>query len=125
MSMQNADSLLDSKQEIDGVNLVTNKYEGMDMDTLREAADSLRDKLENGVVVLANVNEGKINFVATASKEAISKGVHAGNLVREVSKIAGGKGGGRPNMAQAGASDPSKLDEALSIAVDVLKSQIK
>lgn len=125
MSMQNADSVLDSKQEIDGVNLVTNKYEGMDMDTLREAADSLRDKLENGVVVLANVNEGKINFVATASKEAISKGVHAGNLVREVSKIAGGKGGGRPNMAQAGASDPSKLDEALSIAVDVLKSQIK
>lgn len=125
LSMQDADSVLDSKVEVNGVNLVTNKYEGMDMDTLREAADVLRDKLENGVVVLANVCDGKISFVATASKEAISKGAHAGNLVREVAKIAGGKGGGRPNMAQAGASDESKIDEALAHANEVLKSQVK
>ena len=125
ISMQNADSVLDSKVEINGVNLVTNRYEGMDMDTLREAADNLRDKLENGVVVLANVCDGKVNFVATASKEAIAKGAHAGNLVREVSKIAGGKGGGRPNMAQAGASDESKIDEALAHAKEVIESQIK
>ncbi len=125
LSMQNADSVLDSKIEVNGVNLVTNKYEGMDMNTLREAADALRDKLENGVVVLANVCDGKINFVATASKEAIDKGAHAGNIVREVAKIAGGKGGGRPNMAQAGANDESKIDEALAYAKEVVKSQIK
>ena len=125
LSMQNADSVLDSKVEINGVNLVTNRYEGMDMDTLREVADTLRDKLENGVVVLANVCDGKINFVASASKGAIEKGAHAGNLVREVAKIAGGKGGGRPNMAQAGASDESKIDEALVHAKEVVESQVK
>lgn len=125
MSMENADSALDSKIEIKGVNLITNRYEGMDMDTLRQAADQLRDKLESGVVVLANVTDGKINIVATASKEAIDKGAHAGNIVREVAKIAGGKGGGRPNMAQAGASDISKLDEALSAAKEIVEGQIK
>ena len=125
MSMENADSVLDSKIEIKGVNLITNRYEGMDMDTLRQAADQLRDKLESGVVVLANVTDGKINIVATASKEAIDKGAHAGNIVREVAKIAGGKGGGRPNMAQAGASDISKLDEALSAAKEIVEGQIK
>ena len=125
MSMENADSVLDSKIEIKGVNLITNRYEGMDMDTLRQAADQLRDKLESGVVVLANVTDGKINIVATASKEAIDKGAHAGNIVREVAKIAGGKGGGRPNMAQAGASDISKLDEALAAAKEIVEGQIK
>ena len=125
MSMENADSVLDSKIEIKGVNLITNRYEGMDMDTLRQAADQLRDKLESGVVVLANVTDGKINIVATASKEAIDKGAHAGNIVREVAKIAGGKGGGRPNMARAGASDISKLDEALSAAKEIVEGQIK
>lgn len=125
LSMQNADSVLDSKIEINGVNLVTNKYEGMNMDTLREVADTLRDKLDSGVLVIANVCDGKINFVATASKEAINKGVHAGNLVREVAKVAGGKGGGRPNMAQAGANDESKVEEALEYAKQIVKSQIK
>lgn len=125
MSMQNADSILDSKIEINGVNLITNKYEGMDMNTLKEAADNLRDKLENSIVVLGNINEGKVNFVVTASKEAIAKGAHSGNIVREVAKIADGKGGGRPNMAQAGANDPSKVDEALAQAKEIIESMIK
>lgn len=125
MSMQNADSILDSKIEISGVNLVTARFDGMDIDTIRETCDMLRDKLENGVVVAASLTDGKISFVATASKGAIDKGVHAGNLVREVSKIAGGKGGGRPNMAQAGASDVTKIDEALTTAKDVVSSQVK
>lgn len=125
LSMQNADDIIDSKIEIKGINLITNKYEGMDIDTLRNVVDNLRDKTENGVVVVSNVSEGKITFVATASKEAVDKGIHAGNIVKEVAKIAGGKGGGRPNMAQAGASDISKIDEALDHAKSVVESQIK
>lgn len=125
MSLQSADSILDSKVDINGVKIVTSKFEDMDMDTLRNTADTLRDKLSSGVVVLANVAGGKINFVATATKDVVEKGVHAGNIVKEVAQIAGGKGGGRPNMAQAGAPDVNKVDEALNHAKDVLKSQVK
>jgi alanyl-tRNA synthetase len=125
MSLQSADSILDSKVDINGVNIVTAKFEDMDMDTLRNTADTLRDKLASGVVVLANVAGGKINFVATATKDVLEKGVHAGNIVREVAQTAGGKGGGRPNMAQAGAPDVTKVDEALNHAKNVLKSQVK
>lgn len=124
MSMSNADELLSSVQKAGDIELISARMDGQDIETLREAADKLRDKLTNGVVVLASQNGEKINFVATASKEAISQGVHSGNLVREVSKIAGGKGGGRPNMAQAGATDPSKINEALERALEILKSQI-
>ena len=67
----------------------------------------------------------KINFVATATKDVLEKGVHAGNIVKEVAQTAGGKGGGRPNMAQAGAPDVTKVDEALAHAKEVLKSQVK
>ncbi|MGO0985851.1 alanine--tRNA ligase [Clostridioides difficile] len=125
MSLQSADSIFNSKLEVNGVNLITNKFEGMDMDTLRETADNLRDKLGSGVVVLANVVDDKVNFVVTATKDVLDKGIHSGNIVREVAKIAGGKGGGRPNMAQAGASDVSKVDQALSYASEVIKTQVK
>ncbi|WP_330365198.1 alanine--tRNA ligase [Clostridioides difficile] len=125
MSLQSVDSIFDSKVEVNGVNLITNKFEGMDMDTLRETADNLRDKLGSGVVVLANVVDDKVNFVVTATKDVLDKGIHSGNIVREVAKIAGGKGGGRPNMSQAGASDVSKVDQALSYASEVIKTQVK
>ncbi|WP_302334030.1 alanine--tRNA ligase [uncultured Romboutsia sp.] len=114
MSLQAVDSVLDSKLDVNGVNLVTTKFEGMDMNTLKEVADNLRDKLVSGVVVLA-----------TATKDAVDKGVHCGNIVKSIAQIAGGKGGGRPNMAQAGAPDVSKVDEALNHASEVLKSQVK
>ena len=125
MSLQAVDSVLDSKLDVNGVNLVTTKFEGMDMNTLKEVADNLRDKLSSGVVVLANIANDKLNLVVTATKDAVDKGVHCGNIVKEIAQIAGGKGGGRPNMAQAGAPDVSKVDEALNHASEVLKSQVK
>lgn len=125
MSLQAVDSVLDSKLDVNGVNLVTTKFEGMDMNTLKEVADNLRDKLLSGVVVLANTTDDKLNLVATATKDAVDKGVHCGNIVKSIAQIAGGKGGGRPNMAQAGAPDVSKVDEALNHASEVLKSQVK
>lgn len=125
MSLQSVDSVLDSKVDINGVSLVATKFEGMDMNTLKEVADNLRDKLASGVVVLANVADDKLNFVVTATSDVIAKGIHSGNIVREVAKVAGGKGGGRPNMAQAGATDVSKVDEALNYASEVVKTQVK
>lgn len=125
LNLQSVDSLLDSKVDICGVNLLCAKFEGIDMNSLKETADSLRDKVGSGVVVLSNVVDNKVNFVVTATNDVISKGIHSGNIVREVAKIANGKGGGRPNMAQAGATDVSKVDEALSYASEVIKSQVK
>ena len=125
MSLQAIDSVLDSKVDVNGVNLVTTKFEGMDMNTLKEVADNLRDKLVSGVVVLANIADDKLNLVVTSTKDAVDKGVHCGNIVKTIAQIAGGKGGGRPNMAQAGAPDVSKVDEVLNHASEVLKSQVK
>ena len=72
------------------------------MNNLRSLADMFRDKLGSGVVVLGTKNEDKVNFVATVTKDLVQKGIHAGNIIREVAKKAGGGGGGRPDMAQAG-----------------------
>jgi alanyl-tRNA synthetase len=125
ISLQSAGDLLDKKIVVKGVNLISTKFEGMDMDTLRTTADNIRDKMNSGVVVIANIADNKVNFVVTATKDVLEKGVHCGNIVREIAQIAGGKGGGRPNMAQAGAPDISKVDEALSHAALVLESQVK
>ena len=125
LNLQSVDSLLDAKVEINGVNLLCAKFENIDMNTLKETADTLRDKVGSGVVVLSNVADNKVNFVVTATQDVIEKGIHSGNIVREVAKIANGKGGGRPNMAQAGATDVSKVDEALSYASEVVKNQVK
>ena len=125
LNLQSVDALLDSKVDVCGVNLLCAKFEGIDMNSLKETADSLRDKVGSGVVVLSNIVDNKVNFVVTATNDVIEKGIHSGNIVREVAKIANGKGGGRPNMAQAGATDVSKVDEALSYASEVIKSQVK
>jgi len=85
----------------------------------------VRDRLKCGVVTLGALNGDKVNFVAMATKEAIAKGIHAGNIVKEVAKVAGGGGGGRPDMAQAGGKQPEKLSEALEAGREVITNQIK
>ena len=113
------DNVLDTKFEIDGGFGLVYKFENMDVSTLRDLADTVKDKLGSAVVVFSTVNEGKLNFVAAASNE-ISKKYNAGSIVREVAKICGGSGGGRPTMATAGASDLTKVDEALNFAKKLL-----
>ena len=87
--------------------------------------DSLKDKLKDAVIVLACANDGKVSLMATATDSAVKKGAMAGNIIKESAPLAGGKGGGRPNMAQAGGSDPSGIEKALEKALDVIKAQIK
>lgn len=96
------------------VSYVTYSFEGVDVNNLRNIADDVREKMGNIIVLLSTVVDGKVNFVCAVSKELISKGYSAGNIVKEVAKIAQGGGGGRPNMATAGAKDVSKVQEALS-----------
>lgn len=111
--------------EIDGLELFTAKVEGTTPDALRSMGDDLKNKGDNVVAVIAGVNGDKANLVAVCGKNAIAKGVKAGDLVREIAKLAGGGGGGRPDSAMAGAKDLSKLDEAIAAVEATVKSLIK
>lgn len=97
-----------------GMKLVAARIQVQDMDKLRQAADNVRDSIGSGVVVLAAENDGKVNWVVMATKDAVGRGLHAGQLVKEAAMITGGGGGGRPDMAQAGGKDAAKIDEALA-----------
>lgn len=105
--------IIEQMQEINGYHVITAKFEGVDMNTLRNLGDQIKNKYEMAVVVLANVIDDKVELLAMVSDSAMQKGAHAGNIIREVAKIAGGGGGGKPNMAQAGGKNPEKVDEAL------------
>ena len=117
--------LLQQVHEVNGVQYVAAKVNVPDMDELRSIADRIRDGLCAGVVVLGAVVGDKVNFVAMAAKDAVSRGVHAGNIIKEVSAVAGGGGGGRPEMAQAGGKNPEQLENALAIVTTILQKQVK
>ena len=85
----------------------------MDSENLRELGDRLRSRLDSGLVVLGSVNEDKVLLLAMATKEAVAKGEHCGQIIKEVATVTGGGGGGRPDMAQAGGKKPEKLKEAI------------
>ncbi|MBI5844570.1 MAG: alanine--tRNA ligase [Deltaproteobacteria bacterium] len=99
-------------KEINGTKVISRKVEADNQNALREAADRFRDKIGSGVVVLGSAFEGKVFLVAMVTKD-LAKKFHAGNIVKEIAGMVGGSGGGRPDMAQAGGTDPAKLDEAL------------
>ena len=110
--------------DVKGVKLLAAKVEGVDMNGLRDLGDQLKEKIGEGVVVLAAVNGGKVNLLAMATDAAQKAGAHAGNLIKGVAAIVGGGGGGRPNMAQAGGKNPEKADEAVKAAVGILEQQL-
>lgn len=125
MASSIADEILESKIDIEGISLITYKVDNMDMNSLRNLGDEIKNRLENGVLVLSSVKDDKLSFVGMVTKDLVAKGIHAGNIIREVAKTTGGGGGGRPDMAQAGGKDITKVDEALNLVANIIKSQIK
>ena len=107
-----------------GVNVLAVKVDDATPDMLRTLSDSLREKAPNLVSVLAAVHEGKISFAAACGKEAVKKGAHAGNILKQTAKIAGGGGGGRPDSATAGGKDISKLEEALEAVNNIVENMV-
>ena len=97
---------------------------GVDMNGLRDLGDQMKEKLGEGVVVLASANDGKVNLMVTATEGAMKQGAHAGNLVKAIAGCIGGGGGGRPNMAQAGGKNPAGIGDALVKAAEVLGEQL-
>ena len=101
-------------REKNGIKYVIKKFDGVDVNTLRDLADEVRNKLGSVVVLFAAVNDDKLNFVCAVSKDLVDKKIAAGKLIKEIAKVAGGGGGGRPDMATAGAKDLNKVEEALN-----------
>ena len=119
------DKAYDSATEVKGVKLVRASFEGATVDALRDSADKIIAKDDNAVCVFSTVNEGKVLLVSACGAAAVSKGAHAGNLLKAISPIVGGGGGGRPNSASSGGKDASKIPNALEEAVNVLNAQVK
>ena len=117
--------VMDQVDEVKGIRLLAAKVEGVDMNGLRELGDQLKEKLGEGVVVLASSVDGKVSLVAMATKDAMDKGAHAGNLIKAIAGLVGGGGGGRPNMAQAGGKNPDGINDAIEKVKEVLEGQIK
>ncbi|HDR7542250.1 MULTISPECIES: alanine--tRNA ligase [Bacillus] len=120
-----AGNLTDSVMTVDGVNVLAAKVNVADMNNLRTMMDDLKNKLESAVVVLASVNDDKVNILAGVTKDLIGQGYHAGKLVKEVASRCGGGGGGRPDMAQAGGKNPAQVEEALAFVKEYVKSVSK
>ena len=116
--------VMDQVQEIKGVKLLAAEVDGADMNGLRDLGDQLKEKIGEGVVVLASGNDGKVSLMVTATDAAMKQGAHAGNLVKAIAGLVGGGGGGRPNMAQAGGKNPAGIQEALKKAAEALEGQL-
>ena len=117
--------LLPKVQEIDGVKVLVAKTSASSAEAMREMGDLLRDRLGSGVILLAMVEDGRPTLISMVTSDMVSKGLHAGDIVRETAKVLGGGGGGRPEIAQAGGKRTDKLDEALSGVPELVRKGVK
>ena len=116
--------VMNQVQEVNGVKLLAVQVKDVDMNGLN-LGDQLKEKLGEGVVVIASVQDGKVNLMASVTGEAQKKGAHAGNLIKAIAGLVGGGGGGRPNMAQAGGKNPAGIPDALKKAAETVQEQTK
>jgi len=121
LSQASSADLLQKVVQVNGARVLIAKVEGVDANTLRQNAEMLKDKLGSSVVMLASVIEDKVLLVCFVSKDLTGKGLHAGKIVGAAAKAAGGGGGGRPDMAQAGAKDSGKIDQAMAAARQIIE----
>ncbi len=124
MANAKANNLMAAAREIGGVSLFVTQNDGASVDELKKMGDAVKERNSCCVVVLATNNDGKITFVAMATKEAVDRGVHAGKIIKEITAIAGGSGGGKPDMAQGGGRDADKIDNALAVVDEIVAKQI-
>jgi alanyl-tRNA synthetase len=116
--------LMSEVTEIGGIKVLATSTEVADARALRDTGDQLRDRIGSGVIVLAGVADGKVSLLAMVTKD-LTKTLHAGKLLEGVAKVVGGRGGGRPDMAQGGGNDPSKVPEALERALELVKGSLR
>ena len=125
MAQEAVGDVMNQVKEVKGVKLLAVSLNDVDMNGLRDLGDQLKEKLGEGVILLASSNEGKVNLIAMATEEAMKKGAHAGNLIKAAASKVGGGGGGRPNMAQAGGKNPAGINDAIETVYAELEKTIK
>ena len=118
------DRILFGAHEVGGLRVLTATVPEADGAKLRQMGDALRSKADNVVAVLASINGEKITFLASCGKEAIAKGIKAGDIIKQVSAIAGGSGGGKPDSAMGGGKDPLMVDNALAMVDNVVSMKL-
>ena len=123
-SLGEARTFLTSAKEVKGLKLVTAQRDGMDANALRKLGDFLRDKEPKIVGVLASVKDGKVTLLAVCGKEAVASGIKAGDIIKAIAPICGGKGGGKPDSAMGGGTEVSKVDDALAAVDDLILSKL-
>ena len=117
--------LIANAREISGVKIVTEVIEGVDIDDLRKTVDSLKESLGSVAIVLGTTEYGKVTLITSLSNDLVKKGLHAGNIARDIAKIVGGGGGGRADMAQAGGQLPDKINEAIDLGFRIIQEKIE
>ena len=116
--------LFNLSRDIKGVNVIAVKLSDVTADMMRMMGDQIKEQEPKTIAVLSTVSDGKIQFLCVCGKEAVKSGAHAGKIVKEVAKMCGGGGGGRPDNATAGGKDPSKLEEALEAVNNIVDAQL-
>lgn len=122
LSSTESGAIIDEAKDISGIRVIAKKIEEADIKDLRIFADSLRDRLKSGVLVLGSSKDGKVSLIAMVTKD-LTKRFHAGKIIKEVAAITGGSGGGKAEMAEAGGKDPNKLDEALNKVYEIIEKK--
>ncbi|MGN0107858.1 MAG: alanine--tRNA ligase [Hominilimicola sp.] len=120
-----ANNIMAGKKHIGDIQLFTAQVDGMGADEMKAMADKIKAEVPCSVAVMGAQTDGKITFVAMASKDSVKKGVHCGKIIKDITAIAGGRGGGKPDMAQGGGSDASKIDDALARVDEIVAEQTK
>jgi alanyl-tRNA synthetase len=114
----------DDVRDVKGVKVLARRVSGLEKGALRGLSDTLRDRLGSGIVVIASENDGKVALVVSVTKDLTSR-IQAGRIVKEIAPIVGGGGGGRPDFAEAGGKAPSKIDELIAKAPQIIESLLK
>jgi alanyl-tRNA synthetase len=124
MATSDVDRLLAGAVQVDGTSVLAARVDARDRDTVMQVGDRLRDKLGSGVIVLGSIINEQPALVAMVTKDLVSRGLHAGKLVQEIAPVVGGRGGGRPDVAQGGGTDVTRLDQALAAVQEAVKRQV-
>lgn len=124
LSRDEVGDLLKQVSSVEGVNYIAARVQSKSIAALRDMGDALKDRMESGVIVLGTVYEDKPGFIAMVTRDLVEKGLHAGKIIKEVAGLTGGGGGGKPDMAQAGGKDKSKIDNALGLVEKLIRDSI-
>ncbi len=119
-----ANDIMAGIRHIGDVDVLVSRLDGIGNDEIKTICDNAKSKNENSLVIVASETDGKITFIAMATKGAVAKGIHCGNIIKEITQIAGGRGGGKPDMAQGGGKDGNKIDDALAKVDELVETML-